>query len=388
MESGLRVLVVSDELHRGGGAPLAQLAVGRGLAERGHIVELRYLRRGPLLEDWRTFAKSARRLLQREEPPLSGSTRSWVLRASARAVNRTVTTVAGTLERSAGETVVLGNGHADVQAASEIAHRLRCPLVLHLHSPPWRLDRLGTTRRRAMLSAARYVAVSEALRSAWTDAGIPEERTVVVHNGVDADSWPMVSADTRRRAREALGIDADAFVYLYGGRVVPAKGVDILMSAMAGPGLDDAVVVVAGASPPAETSHFERQIASALPPERLTMVHSTKAMVGLYHAADAVVVPSIYPDPFPLTILEAMAVGVPVVTTRTGGCTEGLAPELLPYVAEPGDVDSLQSSLLEIRTAIEDGVPLGRAARAHVEAKFSVDRMIDGFERCFEDVLT
>jgi len=43
------VIVVSDELHREGGAPRAQLAVGRGLAVRGQQVDLRYLRRGALL---------------------------------------------------------------------------------------------------------------------------------------------------------------------------------------------------------------------------------------------------------------------------------------------------------------------------------------------------
>src|SRR5690606_17274492 len=119
---------------------------------------------------------------------------------------------------------------------------------------------------------------------------------------------------------------------------------------------------------------------------RLTVLPSRRSVQAIYHAADVVVVPSVYPDPFPLVILEAMASGIPVVTTRTGGCTEGLPPELFAFAAEPGRVESLRRNLTSIRRAIEAGSTLGATGRRHVAGNLNLDTMTDGFESCFEDV--
>jgi len=305
----------------------------------------------------------------------------------ARVTNRTVTTIVGTAERSSEPTVIMGNGHGEIQAASELARRMSAPLVVHLHSPPWSIARLGKTRRRAILSAAMYVAVSEALRSAWVEAGLPVERTRVVHNGVDLTTWSTVTASSRARSRTALGISPDTFVYLYAGRVTPQKGVGVLVDALDHPLLEDSTTVIVGFAPADSRSPFERSIAASLRSERLLAMQATPSILEAYHAADVVVVPSVSPDSFPLTILEAMAAGLPVVTTRSGGCVEGIPQDLLRFVVDPGDVRALRASLLAIRKAIEGGEPLGESARAHVVGRFSVDHMISEFEHCLHEVL-
>lgn len=383
---GVRVLFVTDELQRDGGAPLAQLALAGGLASRGHAVALRYLQRGDLLEKWSEFAVTARALPQLDERPFASNLLSKSRYLAIRSWNRMSTAVVSLSERRSRPDVVIANGHGDLQAASEVARHLRAPLVLHLHSPPWDVTKLGRTRQRAFLSASKFVPVSLALRNSWTGAGLPDARMSVVHNGVDVETWHPPSSEARASARASLGLDDQSFMMLYVGRVISDKGVHVLCQAVSDPALADAHLVVAGFGLGGVRTAFEDEVFSSVAGRRFHPLPATPSVLPLYHAADVVVVPSIYPDPFPLVILEAMAAGVPVVTTSAGGCTEGLPDQFLPFVAEPGDPESLVSSLAGIRRAIHAGIPLASIAREHVVENFSLEKMTGGFESVLEEV--
>ena len=105
------------------------------------------------------------------------------------------------------------------------------------------------------------------------------------------------------------------------------------------------------------------------------------------HAADVVVVPSVYDDPFPRTVLEAMATGRPVVASSTGGIPEELTGEFARFLVPPSDAEALRERL-EAVLDWRDGEPgLGQACTAHVARHFSKASMVDAIEQRLVDAV-
>lgn len=99
----------------------------------------------------------------------------------------------------------------------------------------------------------------------------------------------------------------------------------------------------------------------------------------LYRLADICVVPSVWPEPFGITALEAMAASRPVIASRTGGLAESVVHGQTGLLVEPGDILGLSEA---VETLLDDGelrVRLGQAGRSRVEAEYDWDRVIDRY---------
>ena len=380
-ERRFRLITVSDELHGHGGACVVQASVAESLAQRGHAVELLFLNDGPYRTRWQGFTDELHRLPQLNEPKVEDLP-SRVRNLASVAANTAVGSAVGLWRRRSVPSVVYANAHGDLMAASTLARATSSPVVLHLHSPPWDLRKLGRRKQRAFGSAAAYIFVSDALRQAWTEVGIDPDRSHVVHNGVDSDHYsPSVTL--------APGIETSErpFVVGYVGRIEAIKGVHVLAQAMRSEGLRDARLRVMGFAEEAQRSEYERGLIDEFG-SSFEAVTSGSATRDFYRGCDVVVVPSIYPDPFPLVILEAMACGVPVVTTRVGGCLEGLSPRLRELAAEPDDVEALARSIEQVRLDRRASSTLGDGDRAHILSHHTdglmVDRLIEVFETALD----
>ena len=99
-------------------------------------------------------------------------------------------------------------------------------------------------------------------------------------------------------------------------------------------------------------------------------------MPGLYAAHDALIFPSIWEEPFALTLLEAMACGLPVVGTTTGGSGELLEHALTGLVFEPGDAGSLCAQINRLRAEPGLGAALAERARRRVERDFAIEHTV------------
>jgi glycosyltransferase involved in cell wall biosynthesis len=101
-------------------------------------------------------------------------------------------------------------------------------------------------------------------------------------------------------------------------------------------------------------------------------------------AADVVVVPSVWPEPLGLVVLEAMACERPVVASRVGGIPEALGGALAANLVEPEDADSLAAGLRALQGWRQRDPGLGQACRQHVLARFTQERMVDDLESVFQ----
>lgn len=218
-------------------------------------------------------------------------------------------------------------------------------------------------------------AVASLRSSSLVFAGSRYLRDRLVRNGVDwervalAPYFPAVSG----AAMVPLCSRAAGANLLFVGRIVPDKGLDYLLQALRdlpgdwrlvvngdGPGLDRATAL-------ARRLRLDSRIEFAGWTGR-------ERLLECYEAADIVVVPSVWPEPFGLVGIEAMAYGKPVVAFRSGAIPEWLAHGETGYLVDTGSVDGLRRRIGELLANPDLRHRMGGAAKERVLAEFSPDR--------------
>ncbi len=229
-----------------------------------------------------------------------------------------------------------------------------------------------------IVAAGRYPA-REAARAARTD--LPG---VVVPPGVDVDRFrPFPEpgrAAARRAARQEFGLDADAPLVLGVSRLVPRKGFDVLIDAVAGlPGVH---LALAGGG--RDRDRLERRARDAGLGARvhfLGRVPDDDSFVRLYACADVFAAPcrdrwgGLEAEGFGIVFLEAAAAGVPAVAGRSGGSHEAVVDGETGFVVESRAID-VRAALARILD--DDGlrVAMGEAARRRAVAEFAYEHLV------------
>ena len=206
-------------------------------------------------------------------------------------------------------------------------------------------------------------------------AGAPQPRDAVIWGGVDT-----------QRFQPAPGIERDVPV-LFVGRLLPHKGIDVLIRAAAQARLP---LTVAGRPDPGEAylDHLRRQAAASPLPVTFVTDCDDATLVRYYQRAGCVVLPSVpqsdrgaHPvaELLGQTLLEAMACGAPVIASRFGGMLEVVDEGRTGALVAPGDAAALAQVLSEWSAEPAAARALGEAARDHVLRHFTWDAVV---ERC------
>jgi glycosyltransferase involved in cell wall biosynthesis len=273
--------------------------------------------------------------------------------------------------------------YPDGYGAVRLARQLGVPCVLSVRGSDVNelCFRWPTRRpvRRALRGATALVAVSRALKETLGSAGIPADRVAVIPNGVDAS---VFRPGDRAAARDALGIGADQTVLFSAGTLVREKGIEHLIAGLGRlahrPELH---LYVAGAGP-------HRASLEALADReglggRVTFLgHLDLAgMVRWYQAADLLVFASLR-EGCPNAVMEALACGLPVVSSRVGA-----VPDLAEHGRDgllfaPGSADAFAGALEEALSRAWD-----RAAIAERGSRRSWDRVAEEYCEVFERTL-
>jgi glycosyltransferase involved in cell wall biosynthesis len=195
---------------------------------------------------------------------------------------------------------------------------------------------------RVLGRAAAIVCVSGALAEQTAEhlpAGL-RDRLRVVPNGVD----------TARFAPRADPARGERLRVVFVGRMIPDKGADVLLEAVARLDRDDVELTLVGSQnfdAGATPSPFERDLrtrAAALGDRVRLLPFTPRAEVAeVYRQADVVVVPSRWAEPFALTVMEGMASGVPVVASSVGGIPEVMGDASV--LVRPDDPSELAAAL-------------------------------------------
>lgn len=208
--------------------------------------------------------------------------------------------------------------------------------------------------------AAAFVSISDYQRTMAPD-GMTWAATV--YNAVDVHTWPFASAK-----KDYL---------LAFGRICEEKGFHLAIEVARRTGLR---LVMAGVVQPAYRDYYERVVAPQID-DQIVFVGEVDELRKreLFAGAKAFLFPVLWPEPFGLVMIEALATGTPVIALRDGAVAEVLEHGSTGFVCD--DVDGMcraVSRLDEIDPA---------ACRAAVERRFSVERMVGGYERVYRQTL-
>ena len=91
-------------------------------------------------------------------------------------------------------------------------------------------------------------------------------------------------------------------------------------------------------------------------------------------------------EALPMSILEAMALGRPVVATNVGGTGEAVQDGETGFLVEPGDVEAVRRALVALAADPERAAAMGAAGRARQRERFDGEAMVDGYLRAFERI--
>ncbi len=232
-------------------------------------------------------------------------------------------------------------------AAAHLAQELDLPLVtMVLGSDLNEFPRDPALRRQIQWGlgrSRRVVAVSRALRDQAVGLGVPAERMVVQHNGVDGSRFRLRD---REEERSRLGLPKERRILGYVGNLKPEKGPDVLVEALGrlhASGFRDWELALVGSGP---LEHSLRSRARELGiEERLRFVgrRPHQEVPCWLAACDLLCLPS-RREGCPNVVLEALASGRPVVASRVGGVAE-LLDDRGGVLVPPGDPEALAAGL-------------------------------------------
>lgn len=246
---------------------------------------------------------------------------------------------------------------------------------------------LGTKCRLLNWAASRVSFVSAELREGFLSrTQLRPHSAVVVHNGIDANVFAQSS---HSGVREELGIGADEALVLSVGNIRPAKGYEVLLEAAqrtVDRGLACRFVVVGHAREPLMSSLLDKRAELGL--DRVVKFIGFRSDVArLLSAADAFLLTS-HSEGFSLATVQAMAAGVPVVSTRCGGPEGILQHQRSGLLVELGAVDQIADAIGQILNQPELRVRLTAEALVKVRNSFTMDSMINKYNHEYEQLST
>ena len=280
------------------------------------------------------------------------------------------------------------------------------PHVISAHSleplRPWKAEQLGGgyalsswAEKTAYEAASGIIAVSNGMREDILRSypAIDPERVKVVHNGIDLEAWKHPQGEDADVAAAAtlkrLGIDPDRPTVVFVGRITRQKGLPHLLRACEQLPADVQVILCAGAPDTPEIKAEVEGLVARLREKRTGVVWIEEMLprpelIAVLAASDVFVCPSVY-EPLGIVNLEAMAVGLPVVGSATGGIpdviVDGETGLLVPIeqvqdgTGTPIDPARFEADLAERLTTLvtdsEAAKVMGEAARRRVEEHFA-----------------
>jgi glycosyltransferase involved in cell wall biosynthesis len=292
-------------------------------------------------------------------------------------------------------TVIHFNQHVPASLGAEIiGGRLAraSPLVATNHLPVLGEPSYNFLGRRlwqlARASLDLVITESSANGSLLTRNGLaPPERVRVVLHGIDTERFKPPSADARAEARRRFGINDRTLAIVSVARLWKQKRHDVLMQALARLRVHTAhsevVLLIAGDGP--ELGTLERLRSELGLVDVVRFLDHIEPCDELYAAGDVFGLASDF-EGLPMSILEAMSCGLPVVATDVGGNRDAVVDGVTGCLLPPGQPDALAQSFRLLWDA-GTRTKMGAAARQRAEQLFQDSRMIDQTVVAYEDAL-
>lgn len=364
----MRVMLLIPDLTQGG-AERQAVTLANGLAERGHEVSLALFRKKGAFLDLVGESVTVHGLAKGGQADVVG----FLVRLRS------------LVRRERPDVIYSFLGVPNLSALALRASGVGVPVVWGIRASDVDLSKYGwmsrachAMERRLAPFADRIIINSEAGRRHVAAQGYPAHSMMVVGNGIDVDAF-RPNRESGRPLRREWGIPDSTVLVGVVGRLAPMKGHDMLIraAAIALRSASNLRFVCAGEGGFRES--LESMAGESGVSGHMVWAGSRSDMPAVYNALDLLCLPSVS-EGFPNVLGEAMACGVPCVTTDVGDAARIVGDTGL--VVPSGDVDALGAALVKMADAVTRGN--APETRQRVVANFSVDVMV----RKTEEILT
>lgn len=229
------------------------------------------------------------------------------------------------------------------------------------------------------LLADRIIAVSEGVKEKLIHQGIKKEKIEVIQNGIDLKSFSPIPPEKIEFLRKTFNLSPSHLIIGIVGRFDPLKGHEVLFQALPFIEGEWKVLVVGGNQHP-EVERLKEEIK-----RRIIFCGFQEDIAPFYQVMDVLVLPS-YEEGFPLTLLEAMASGVPVIGTRIGGTIEIIKEGENGFLFSPGNSRELVEKLNLLLKNSSLREKFSREGRKRVK-EFSIEKTVEKTERLYRSIL-
>jgi glycosyltransferase involved in cell wall biosynthesis len=274
-------------------------------------------------------------------------------------------------------------------------YNLQCAIAARLAGRPlvWHIREMGSDSwlARVMLVcvsllATRAVAMSQAIAGTLARCG---PRLRMIYDGIELSRFDTPPEIERVRAELRLAPDAPAVTTI--GRIEPWKGQHVLIEAA--PRIlekhPNARILIVG-GPAVNKPEYERGLRARC---RELGIENSVLFTGIRQdipdilaASSVLVLPSATPEPFGLTVVEAMAAGCPVVATAAGGPLETVLNGETGWLAPPNDPEAIAERVCRVLEHPGEAEKMGQRGRERARACFAVERYAREIADVFEEV--
>lgn len=229
---------------------------------------------------------------------------------------------------------------------------------------------VGLVRKRF---GGPVISVSQALRGRLLERGLPAERAVTVHNGIEMQGFGPLQGTSRADRRAALGIPEDAPVAITVAVMREGKGHDYLIDAARKvlEQMPQAHFLVVGGGPLEEELRRKVQDEGLGKNVHLTgMRNDTRELLAI---ADVFILPSSHFDALPTAVIEAMAAGLPVVAFASGGVSEIVVDGRTGFIVPNTDAGALAEAVKGLLRDRAQARSMGKCGKERATAEFSAE---------------
>jgi glycosyltransferase involved in cell wall biosynthesis len=275
-------------------------------------------------------------------------------------------------------------GLARVSPAASVVHVRDC-------LPP---GRATAATMRLIAATATTVVANSHYTAASARRWAPAARLEVVHPGIDITRFDPARID-RAAARARIGVAGTRALLGIVAQLTPWKGQDTAIEALRllrAQGLNAHLLLIGSAKFVATSTRFDnegyvarlrRQIADAGLEGRVSWLGEREDVPELMRALDALLLPS-HEEPFGRSLLEAMALEVPVLATNVGGPPELIRDGSEGYLLPPLDPAAWAQAARRVIETPEHGRELGRAGRRRIAEAFDIPRHVEAILAVYE----
>lgn len=229
--------------------------------------------------------------------------------------------------------------------------------------------------------AAKIIANSEATKKSLlkNSPWLKPQKIKIIYNGIDISQFCIQPPNG---LLEEFKIPEHVPIIGFVGQLDERKGIANLLNAykLVNKQLPQTRLLLVGDGK--LRSFIEKQKDGLPNPSNIVLTGFQEDIPGIMSLIDVLALPS-YWEGFGLVLIEAMAAGKPVVTTKVSSMPEIVRDGVHGYLVEPGDSTALAKALLKILTNAQSAVQMGAQGRQEVEQHFTLNRMIDKIEELF-----